>query len=140
VIEALEASWLAEHLRQSRWTYPLVSAGHIMGIGMLVGTVVPMAVTTLRRSPGAPGLIRTLRPFAVAGLVLALFCGALLFIAQAGEYLANRWFQAKLALIALALANACWHLRKDRLSPPAALMSLGLWAAALVSGRMIGFS
>jgi hypothetical protein len=140
LIEAVEASVLAEHLRQSRWTYPLVNAGHIAGIGMLFGTVVPMSVVSLLGSPPAPVLVRALRPFATAGVLLAVVCGGLLFIAQAGEYVANGWFRAKLALIALALANAVWHLRSTVLPAPAALASLVLWTAALVSGRMIGFS
>ena len=140
LIEALEATALAEHLRRSRWTYPLVNAGHIAGIAMLFGAVVPMAVVSLRDPRAARSLIRVLRPFAVAGLVLAVVCGALLFTAQAGDYVGNRWFQAKLALIVLALANAAWHLRAGALSAPAALASILLWSAALVAGRMIGFS
>ena len=140
LVEALEASALAEHLRRSRWTYPLVSAGHVAGIALLVGAVVPMAVTSLRDRQAGRALIRALRPFAAAGLVLAVVCGGLLFIAQAGDYVANPWFQAKLALIALALANAAWHLRREELSAPAALASILLWSGALVAGRMIGFS
>jgi putative intracellular protease/amidase len=140
LVEALEASALAEHLRRSRWTYPLVNAGHVAGIALLVGAVVPMAVTSLRNRRAGRALIRALRPFAVAGLVLAVVCGGLLFIAQAGDYVANPWFQAKLALIALALANAAWHLRRGELSAPAALASILLWSGALVAGRMIGFS
>jgi hypothetical protein len=140
LIETLEAGALAEHLRQSRWTYPLVSAGHIAGIGMLIGAVVPMALASLRDRRAARPVIRLLRPFAVAGFLLAATFGGLLFVAQAGDYVANRWFLAKMALITLALGNAAWHLRSDGLTPVAALASLGLWGAALVSGRMIGFS
>lgn len=140
LVEALEASALAEHLRRSRWTYPLVNAGHVAGIALLFGSVVPMAVVSLRDRRTGQALIRVLRPFAVVGLILAAFCGGLLFMAQAGDYVGNGWFQAKLALIALALANAAWHLRRDELSAPAALASILLWSGALVAGRMIGFS
>jgi hypothetical protein len=140
VIEALEASALAEHLRRSRWTYPLVNAGHVAGIALLFGAVVPMAVESLRHGSGAGALRQGLRPYAIAGLVLAVTCGALLFIAQAGEYLQNRWFLAKLALIALALANAALHLRATPLPAHAALTSILLWAAVLVAGRMIAFA
>jgi hypothetical protein len=140
LIEAVEASALAEHLRQSRWTYPLVSAGHIAGIAMLFGSVVPMALQSLRRTSPAPNLVQALRPFAAFGLTLAVVCGALLFIAQASDYLANGWFRAKLALIVLAVANAAWHLRAQAIPAHAALASLVLWAAALISGRMIAFS
>jgi uncharacterized membrane protein SirB2 len=140
LVEAIEASTLAEHLRRSRWTYPLVNAGHVAGIALLFGAVVPMAVISLRDQRAGRAMTRALRPFAVAGLVLAAGCGLLLFIAQAGDYIGNRWFQAKLTLIALALANAAWHLRARVVSAPAALASILLWSAALVAGRMIGFS
>jgi hypothetical protein len=140
VIEALEASALAEHLRRSRWTYPLVSAGHIAGIALLFGAAVPMAVESLRRGSAAQAICQRLRPFAMAGLAIAVICGALLFIAQASDYLQNRWFLAKLALVALALANAALHVRAAPLGAPAAFASILLWAAALVAGRMIAFA
>jgi len=146
VFEVLEASALAEHLRRSRWTYPLVNTGHLMGIALLVGAVVPMDLRLLRRAggPDAAATIAFLRPFAVAGLILAAGCGALLFIAQAGEYLANGWFQAKMVLLTLALANAALHLRLGAASPRlqrlTALVSLAVWPAVLMSGRMIGYS
>jgi uncharacterized membrane protein SirB2 len=140
VIEALEASALAEHLRRSRWTYPLVNAGHIAGIALLFGAVVPMAVDSLRQGAGAQVFRERLRPYAIVGLVLAVTCGMLLFIAQASDYLQNRWFLAKLGLIALAIANAALHLRAERLPARAAVASILLWAAALVAGRMIAFA
>jgi hypothetical protein len=138
VIDWLEASALAEYLRRSRWTYPLVNAGHITGIALLFGAVVPMAVESFR--PGSHALRHRLRPYAIAGFALAVICGALLFIAQASDYLQNRWFLAKLALIALAMANAALHLRAEPLPARAAVASILLWAAALVAGRMIAFA
>ncbi|MGQ0567896.1 MAG: hypothetical protein ACT4OK_22905 [Gemmobacter sp.] len=137
-LASLEATALAEHLRASRWTYPLVNAGHILGVALLVGAVVPMDLAALRwvRGPG----VATLRPFAMAGLGLAVCCGALLFIAQATDYAANGWFRAKMALLALAVANALWHLRARPLPARAALASLALWPSVLLAGRMIGYS
>lgn len=137
MIEALEASALAEHLRRSRWTYPLVNAGHILGIAVLVGALVPMHLQRLR---GAAPLVGVLRPYAVAGLGLAVGCGTLLFLAQAGDYLANPWFQAKLALLAAALAHAGWHLRAEVVPARAAIASLALWLGVLVADRMIAFA
>jgi hypothetical protein len=137
VIDWLEATALAEHLRRSRWTYPLVNAGHILGIAVLIGALVPMQVQRLR---GLDPMVGVLRPYAIAGLALTVGCGSLLFLAQAGEYLGNRWFQAKLALLALALTHAAWHLRAKVIPVPTALASLGLWLAVLVAGRMIAFS
>lgn len=142
---ALEATALAQFLKASRWVYPLVNAGHILGIALLIGSVVPMDLRLLglRRRLGLDETVRLLRPVAVAGLVLAAGCGVLLFITQAGDYVQNVWFRAKLALVALAVANALWHLRIAALPPArrrlSAAASLLLWPAALVSGRMIAF-
>jgi hypothetical protein len=142
-LAALEATALAQHMKAARWTYPLVNAGHVAGIALLLGAVVPMHLRTLGwvRGPEPAAVAAFLRPFAVAGLLLAAGCGALLFITQAGDYAANFWFRLKLGLLALALAlaNAAWHLR----APPsrgAAALSLALWPLVLISGRMIGFS
>jgi hypothetical protein len=138
---ALEASGVAQFLKASRWVYPLVNAGHILGIALLVGAVVPMDVAVIRgRAVAAVGL---LRPWSVAGFMLAAVCGALLFVTQATEYVRSPWFLAKMGVLALAGLNAAVHVRLDRFPPrqrrQAAIASLVLWPAALVLGRMIAY-
>jgi hypothetical protein len=137
----LEGSEVAQFLKASRWVYPLVNAGHILGIALLVGAVVPMDVAVLRgRAAAAVGL---LRPWSVAGFVLAAVCGALLFVTQATEYVRSPWFLAKMGVLVLAMLNAAVHFRLDRFPPrqrrQAAIGSLVLWPAALVLGRMIAY-
>jgi hypothetical protein len=136
-LAGLEATGLAQHLKVSRWTYPLVNAGHVLGIALLVGAVLPMDVAVLRGRGAAA--VRLLRPWAVAGFVLAAACGALLFLTQAGDYLGSPWFRLKMALLAAALLNAALHLRSGTLSRRAALVSLVLWPCVLVAGRMIAY-
>ena len=137
----LEATALAQHLKVSRWTYPAVNAGHILGIALLVGAVLPMDVAILRgRGAAAEAL---LRPWAVAGFCLAAVCGALLFITQAGDYVQSRWFVAKAALLFLAIANAGYALlpgRSNAARRRGALLSLILWPGVLTLGRFVGFS
>lgn len=138
---ALEATALAQHLKASVWTYPLINAAHVLGIALLVGAVVAMDLRLLRvtRAGRAAEAVALLRPVALAGFGIAAACGMLLFATQAGDYVSNAWFGAKMALIAAALLNAGLHrhLRHPRL---AAGVSLLLWPAALLSGRMIGYS
>jgi hypothetical protein len=138
---ALEATALAQALRVSQVVYPLVNAGHVLGIALLVGAVVPMDLRAagLIRGPDVRSLVRFLRPFAGLGLLLAAFCGVLLFLVQATDYTASPWFRAKMALLILALTNVALHLRCDPLPAKAALLSLLLWPAVLVSGRMIAY-
>ena len=131
---ALEATALAQHLKAARWTYPLVNAGHILGIALLVGAVLPMDVSVLR---GRGDLVARLRPWAVAGFVLSAGCGAALFATQATDYVASPWFRAKMAVLALALLNAALHL--GSVTPRGALVSLIAWPAVLILGRLVGY-
>ena len=144
---ALEATQLATHLRVSRWTYPLVNAGHVLGIALLIGAVAPLDLRLMglwRRIPIAP-VAAVVRPVAAAGLVLAVATGALLFTAGATEYAATRLFWAKMALVALALVNVGFHGGPGILTAPpvqqrlAGAASLGLWIAVLLCGRMLGY-
>ena len=130
---ALEATALAQFLKRSRWVYPLVNAGHVMGIALLVGAVLPMNVALWR---GRAAL--WLRPWAMTGMALAALCGVMLFVTQATDYAASPWFQAKMALLALAVANAAWHLTRPP-SRAALAVSLALWPAVLLLGRMVAY-
>lgn len=44
---ALEASTWATALSGSLWVYPLINAGHLLGIALLVGAIVPMDLRLL---------------------------------------------------------------------------------------------
>jgi hypothetical protein len=136
---ALESTALAQFLKASQWVYPFVNAGHILGIALLVGAIVPLdlALAGWLRNVDAARTQALLRPFAIVGLVLAAICGGLLFITQAQDYTRNPVFQIKMVLFALALANAAAHLAFP--NRVLALVSLALWPGILVLGRMVGY-
>ena len=139
IAAALEATRLAQFLKASTWIYPLVNAGHILGIALLVGAVVPMDLRLLRGDAGAIWL----RRYAATGLALAAFCGALLFVTQAQDYVRSDWFLAKMLVLAAAMANVMLHPRLAPLPPRrrqcAAAISLLAWPTVLLLGRMIGY-
>jgi hypothetical protein len=90
------------------WTYPLVNAGHILGVALLVGSIVPLDLRLLgawRSVPLTP-LWRVLTRTAAGGLMLAIACGSLLFAARATEYAASGWFVAKMAIVGAGTVNA----------------------------------
>ncbi|HKK30337.1 MAG TPA: hypothetical protein VKA18_08095 [Alphaproteobacteria bacterium] len=144
--EALEATALAQHLRASTYSYPLVNALHIVGLALLLGGITPVDLRLLGLWRGIPlePLIRTARRTAAFGLVLALAMGLLLFSVRASEYAMHPAFQIKLVLILAALANAAFgehaHRRHEagRLRVHAGL-SLGLWLAVILAGRAIAY-
>lgn len=143
---ALEATALAQALKQSQWLYPFVNAGHILGVSLLIGAVVPLDLTLARilKRTGETFAMALLRPFAIAGLLLAIVCGLLLFITQATDYVRNPMFIAKMSVFGIAAINAVLHSRIDRVSARAgralALLSLVLWPSVLILGRLIGYT
>lgn len=152
------AGWLgswpgAALLRASGTAYLLVNAAHILGIGLLLGAILPLDLRLAGLFRSAP--LDLLGPFllraAAIGLGLALVTGFVLFTVRPAEYLANPAFLAKLALLALALANiALQHGSArfraalaggdpDRRVRAVAAVSAMLWLSVLVAGRWIGF-
>lgn len=145
-LAGLEASGLATHLRFSRYSYPLVNAGHVLGVALLVGAIVPLDLRLLGAWPSVPlaTLARVLRPVAAAGLGLAAVTGFLLFSVSAREYWALPIFPAKMVLVALGAVNALvLGSGIERASPArrraVALASAGLWLGALLMGRWIAY-
>jgi hypothetical protein len=151
---ALEASRLGVMMRGSFVLYPLANLGHVLGLILFVGGLVVLDLRLLgawRRTIDAGALAAALAPLLVAGLLLMAATGTLLLSADARPLTTNPAFQAKAALLALALANAItfrrlWsgHLPSwDASAPPAARLqvasSLALWLMAAASGRLIGY-
>jgi hypothetical protein len=143
----------ASLIRQSGTAYIFVNAAHILGIGILVGSILPLDLRLIGFFRSVP--IEALGPFlsrvAAVGLSLALLTGFWLFSVDPSEYLANTAFLYKIALLSLALcAVALQHgsghfrLALERGETPVrvrvlAVLSAALWVSALLAGRWIGF-
>jgi hypothetical protein len=150
--EPLAATALARWI-QSAWVFPFVEAGHILSFALLLGAIAVIDVRLmglLRHQPVAP-LLRSALPVALVGFGGAVATGTLLFVANAGELVANPAFSIKIALLMLGGLNAAWfHASATREAlasdaPPAVgmraagLASLLLWAAVVVAGRLIAY-
>ena len=147
LLAGVEASALAAFLRGSRWTYPLVNAAHLLGVALLVGGVAPLDLRLLGVWPREPvaRLAAVLRPVAATGAALAILTGLLLFSVNARDYAATDLFRLKMALLALGLCNAALHAGPRLLALPprgrrvAGALSLGVWVAVLLCGRLLGY-
>ncbi len=160
---AIEAWAPVAALRQSVLVYPLVNAGHVLGIALLVGTVVALDLRLVGvwRDVRQSDLVRVLVPVAIAGFALAAATGMALFATRASEYLASPLFLAKLGVIAVAginvvivraLMRRAVATDAPRLPPRAvdgdakgtalrvlAALSIALWLSAVLLGRLVGY-
>ena len=153
LLGAVEASAVATALRGSTWAYPLVNAGHIVGVALLFGAIAPVDLRLLGAWRNVPVAVflRVLVPVSLAGLGLAALCGGLLFVTDARDYAASGLFRAKMAMLAVGLANAAaLHALRRRHDPEIAgrpvpgrrlfaAASLAAWLSVIVLGRLIGY-
>lgn len=146
---AIEASAIGSFVRESSWAYPAANLIHLLGMVLLVGGIglVDLRLVGFFRSLPLGAAVRSLTPLAVAGLLLMLASGPLLFAADAGALIRSDYFFWKLTLIAIALANALafrWMWRGT--SEPGtglramALLSIGLWLTVAALGRLIAYA
>jgi len=147
---ALETLALVEALRFSRWAYAAVNATHILGIALLIGGAVPMALrlSGLWPDTARADLVRVLKVTTASGLCLAIASGSLLFATRASEYAGHPAFQVKLLFVAAGITSALVaHGRHGRTLDGAsrgaalriAAVTLICWLSVLTAGRLIAF-
>jgi hypothetical protein len=158
-IGAIEGSALGQAMRQWLWLYPSVETVHIVGIGLLFGSI---AVFDLRllgfsRSISAKTLARHVLPWTAASFLLIVPSGLMMFTAHATEFIDSPVFVIKMCLIMAAGLNAAlfhtmtfrtadvWDSEEMRKLPPppsaraAGAVSLLLWISVIACGRLLAY-
>ena len=152
---AIEASALGEAMRKWLWLYPSVEIVHIIGIAMLVGSIAVLDLRLLGLSRSLPvrKLAAHVLPWTIGSFALILPSGLAMFVAHAGDLMANPVFALKICLIMAAGTNAAvFHAAVFRSAsgwdvdamPPAAArasaaLSLLLWIAVIACGRLLAY-
>jgi hypothetical protein len=137
-------AWIVSH----PWLYPLLSACHIVGIALLLGSLVLFELRVWGVGAALPvrALARHALRLTLAGFALAVVTGLGMALGQFDELLGKGVFQVKLSLVLVAGANAAvfhWRGGVERLDGVARLQTLfstGLWLAIIICGRWIAFS
>ncbi len=117
---ASPALWnLAEFIRTSPWAYPSLEVVHLVGLGLVFGTLwlVELRLLGIGRRLDVGALAATALPWNLVGFALSVVSGLLLFASRAGELIANRAFLLKMGLIALAGINAALLHTRGALDP-----------------------
>jgi hypothetical protein len=147
-LAALQASALADAMRNSVFLYPLANVLHILGALTFFAAVAAMDVRVLSHAPlpGTRAFINRVRPVAVAGLAVQLVTGVMLLAPEATHIGHNPAFQVKVAAILLGLLNVAILeilIRRSEIvsagARASAVASLGFWLATATAGRLIAY-
>ena len=156
-LEWLEGLAWTTAIRESAWGYPIIETSHVASIVAFAGLVIMMDLrlvgVAFTRVPMAQ-IQRRLFPWQMAGLVPSMVTGILLCVVDPLRYYGNVLFRVKLVLLALAGLNAfAFHLKAYRMAERwdenpqvtararlAGAVSLLLWFAIIVSGRLTAFN
>ena len=154
--------WLANTewsiaLHESQYAYAIIESVHVWALCLFVGFAVLLdlrLVGAVFRDVPVSQMTRRLLPWTKAGFVVMVISGILLFYAIPLRTYLNVFFRIKAVLLILAGLNAFlfhrgihqrvseWDL--DRPAPPTARLagvcSLVLWAAIVLSGRLIAYN
>lgn len=144
-------------LHESLYVYPLVESAHVLTVMLFVGTIFMLDLRLLGVSFGGVKISEftsRLLPWTIAGFVIMVLTGALLFYAIPVRTYHSLWFRVKLVLIVVSLVNI-WifhrHISRNRddwdtsFRPPfgariSAGVSMLAWGSVIVMGRMIAYN
>ncbi len=143
--------------RESNYVYPATLTAHIVGMSFMAGLVIMMDLRLLgvanMRTPLSQ-VQKRLFPWQMAGMALSFGTGLLLFYGQPLRFYANVFFWIKAVMMVLAGLNA-WVFHEisyrsvDEWDTAAATpagaklagaLSLALWGAVVVAGRLIAYN
>ena len=156
---ALEASGLGQAMRQWLWLYPAVETVHIVGIGLLFGSIAILDLRLLGLGRGIPVrlLARHVLPWTAVAFLLIVPSGLMMFTAHASDFISSPVFVLKMGLILAAGLNAAlfhamvfpsvevWDAEEMRRLPPppsariCALLSILIWIAVIACGRLLAY-
>ena len=136
-------------LNTNEWAFPVCECVHIIGFALSIGTI---AIVDLRllgvgmRHQTPSQLLKATAPWTLAGIIVMLISGPLIFSSDPVHYLHNQSFQFKIIALLLAiLYNYTLH-RKLALADASGAggrmvgaVSLALWLSVVASGLFIAF-
>ena len=151
-----DSSW-STGLHESRYAYDIIESVHVWALCLFFGLAVMFDLRLLgwtMRSIPVSEVARRMLPWTIAGFVVMVITGSLLFSAIPLRSFQSIFFRVKMVMFLLAGANVwifhsgvfsrvrTWDL--DKVPPRAARMagalSIFLWVGIVISGRMIAYN
>lgn len=148
--EWCEATMLGTVVRESIWLFPVIEAVHLVALCVIGGAILLVDLRLLglgMTDQRIPELAGHVRPWLVAGLVVMLGTGVLLFLSEAIKCFYNTAFWVKMTTLPVAIVftfavRERWLERLDTSmkSRVLGMASMALWFTVAAAGRWIGFS
>ena len=149
-------------VQESEWGFPILLAFHSIGLAIVLGVIIMLDARILGFAKRFPvSTFSNLMKFAWGGFVVNAISGVLLFAADATRLSVNWAFLIKMTCVVLGVVTAYMMSRQlnfpayqkvsaaeaESLGEPVvtkslrilASISLVIWAAAIVSGRLIAY-
>jgi len=157
LLQSLQDTSIATAIREGESLFPWIECVHVLALTLVIGSIAIVDLRLLGLTSRDRSVVQTtaaVLPVTWTAFFFAVLTGGLLFASNATVYASNLYFQAKIALIAVAGLNmAVYHLFLNKgadswqtaaLTPLRARlvggMSLCLWIAIAAFGRWIGFT
>jgi hypothetical protein len=138
----------------SAWGWPAAESLHFIGLSLLLGTIGVFDLRLLGVAKRIPIIaLHKLIPWGIGGFAVNAITGSMFLMTEPDQYVYNPSFHFKLLFMACAGLNALMfylipyrHIRRlppDAGAPPVArvvaVVSLSMWLAVIVCGRMLTF-
>lgn len=156
LFETVEAFPSSVAIRESLNAYPILLTSHVIGMCAFAGLVMMMDFRLAgvgNRSTSITDVQGRLFPWQMVGMVISAVTGLLLLYGQPMRFYPNFYFWIKNVLMVLAAVNI-WYFHTKTYqtveewntdpTPPfaarlAGIVSIVLWAAIVIIGRMIAY-
>jgi hypothetical protein len=152
LFEWCEATALGQAIKDSAWLFPVIEAGHLLGLCVLGGSLLVVDLRMLglglRRQTIAE-LARDVRPWLLGSIGVMVATGTALFLSESVKCYYSQAFWVKITTIPIALlftltvrqrVATAGTLDTTAVTRLVGLLSLALWFTVAAAGRWIGFS
>ena len=145
----LEDTFIGEYIRSSIWLFPVIESFHLIGLGILGGSVVVMDLKLMKiifRNIDKIYIFEQTRKFFILGLSLLFITGVPLVLSEAVKLYYSRAFWIKMICLVIGVffvyfvRNPLIFKRDGPVMIIIGFLSFSIWTVVAASGRWIGFS
>jgi len=145
----LEDTFIGEYVRGSTWLFPVIESFHLIGLGLLGGSVVIMDFKLMKlifRGTNRIYVLEQTRKFFILGLSLLILTGVPLFLSEAVKCYYSRAFWIKMISLVIGVLfvyfvrNPLIVKKEGTILIFIGFVSFSIWTVVAASGRWIGFS